>query len=418
MSSHDRGVPARTPLPSGAPLSPGGGADRRPTYRGDLYGQSALRDPYPTYRRLRNLAPAVWLRAQGMWAIAGFEDVRAALRASDVLVSGKGVAANDLMNGAVAPITLTSDGDTHQRRRGVLMQPVGPDPLKELRPRLEAEADRLVAGLATGEAFDAMGGFASHLPVTVVAELVGLKEGARQNMLGWAAAVFDLLGVLNLRGQAAIPQVMELARYAQALDRDQVEPGGWAARLFEAGDRGELSADEARNMVIDYVGPALDTTILATGQMLWRLATTPGAFDAVRADPGLIPGVVNEAVRMGSPIRGFTRYAATDYDAGGIVIPQGSRVLILFASANRDERRYPDPDTFDVRRNPRDHVGWGHGPHTCVGMHLARLEMEALLASLVRQVARIEVGRPRVAWNNVLQGFSALPARFYRERQP
>jgi cytochrome P450 len=347
-----------------------------------------------------------------MWAIGRFDDVRAALRSDTSLVSGRGVAANDVVNRAGNPITLTSDGDVHDRRRQVLIQPLTPTPLKDLKPRLEAEAARLVAELATGEPFEAMTRFAAHLPITVVAELVGLNEEARQNLLRWAAATFDVLGVMNARGVAAMPHVIELGRYIRNLARDSVAPGGWADRLFDAAERGELTPEEARAMVIDYVGPALDTTILATGHMIWRLATTPGAFESVRAEPALIPGVVNESVRMASPIRAFTRHAAEDYQLGEAIIPQGSRVLILFASANYDERHYPDPDTFDVRRNPRDHVGWGHGPHTCVGMHLARLEMEVLLASLAAGVERIEAGTPTLAINNVLQGFRTLPARF------
>src|SRR5271166_4734039 len=97
------------------------------------------------------------------------------------------------------------------------------------------------------------------------------------------------------------------------------------------------------------------------------------------------------------PHSGFTRYASADFPLESSLIPRGSRVLILYASANRDERRYPDPDGFDVRRNPRDHVGWGDGPHACVGMHLARLEMEILLQTLVDQVETIEVGVPELA---------------------
>jgi cytochrome P450 len=124
--------------------------------------------------------------------------------------------------------------------------------------------------------------------------------------------------------------------------------------------------------------------------------------------------VVNETVRLASPIRGFTRQAAHDFQIGDSTIPKGARALILFASANRDERRYANPDKFELSRNPRDHVGWGHGPHTCAGMHLARLEMEVLLGSLVKHIASIEVGKPVLLRNNVLQGFERLPAKFRR----
>ena len=386
----------------------------KPTFKGDLYGRAALRNSAPVYRKIRDLGPAVWLPGRRMWAIGRFDDVRAALRADNALVSGRGVAANDTINRADNPITLTSDGEVHDRRRRILMQPVASGPLRDLRARLETEADRLVSELANGETFDAMERFASHLPVNVVSDLVGLDEAGRKNMLRWAAATFNILGVMNARGLLAMPKLLELGRYIQGLSRDTVMPGSWAAGLFDAADRGELSHNEARAMVIDYVAPALDTTILATGHMVWRLANTPGAYETLRENPDLIPGVVNESVRLAAPIRSFTRYAATDYDMGEAVIPQGSRVLILYASANWDERHYPDPERFDVQRNPRDHVGWGHGAHTCVGMHLARLEMETLLRSLVASIKRIETGEPRLAWNNVLQGFKSLPTRFYR----
>lgn len=383
-----------------------------PTFEEDIYADAALDGPYPAYRRIRDLGPAVWMPVHAMWAIGRFEDVRLALRADEVLISGKGVAANALVNAAARPITLTSDGETHLRRRQVLIRPVTPAPLNALRGRLETEADALVGRLAGSGDFDAMPGFAAHLPLTIVAELVGLNDEGRRNMLRWAAATFDNLGVMNDLGKGALPAVTELGRYVMSLDRESVAPDGWAAGLFDAADRGELSPDEASAMVIDYVVPALDTTILATGEMLWRLATTPGAYEAVREEPRLIPSVVNESVRLGSPIKSFTRFVHAPYEVGGIVIPQGARVAILFASANRDERRYEDPDLFKVARNPRDHVGWGHGAHTCVGMHLARLEMEVLLAALVRQIARIEVDRPMRIRNNTLQGFESLPARF------
>lgn len=385
-------------------------------FRGDLYARAALRDPYPHYRTIRDSGPAVYMPRRKLWAVGRFDDVRAVLRADEVFVSGHGVGANGLVNGASSPITLTSDGETHMRRRRVLIQPVMPQPLKELRPRLEAEADRLVESHATGGTFDAMASVAAHLPVTIIAELVGLNEEGRTRMLRWAAATFDLLGVLNWRGLRAIPLLLQLKRYAERLDRKLVVPGGWADRLFDAADRGELTRAEANAMIIDYVGPALDTTILATGHMLWRLAVTPGAYEDLRADPALVPSVVNEAVRLASPIRGFTRHALSDFALGDTTIPKDARLLVLFASANRDERHYADPDAFDIRRNPRDHVGWGHGPHSCVGMHLARLEMEIVLGAVLRHVDRLEVDEPTFAYNNVLQGFKHLPMRFHRAK--
>lgn len=387
-----------------------------PELRVDPYGRAVVTDPYPFFSAVREAGPAVYLPRRKLWAIGRFDDVRAALRAHETLVSGQGVAANDFINKRSGPITLTADGADHDRRRKVLIQPVMPPSLAALRERIAAEADGVVARLTTGKAFESIGTFASHLPVTIVAELVGLNAYGQKRMLEWAAATFNALGVLNWLGLRGVSRLLGLLGYIKKLDRKAVTPGGWADRLFDAAERGELSRAEANAMVIDYVGPALDTTILASGHMLWRLAVTPGAYDALRADPKLIPGIVNESVRLSSPIKSFTRLAVADYDAGGTVIPKGSRIAVLFASANRDARHYERADDFDVTRNPRDHVGWGHGPHVCVGMHLARLEMELLLEALVKHVARIEVGAPTMIRNNVLQGFATLPATFHPVR--
>lgn len=116
--------------------------------------------------------------------------------------------------------------------------------------------------------------------------------------------------------------------------------------------------------------------------MFWQLATCSGAYNEVRENPALVPSVVNECVRLASPIRCFTRYAQLDFEFGGCMIPAGARAMVLYASANRDEIRYPQANEFQLDRNPRDQMAWGHGAHTCAGMHLARMEMEALLYAL------------------------------------
>jgi cytochrome P450 len=121
-------------------------------------------------------------------------------------------------------------------------------------------------------------------------------------------------------------------------------------------------------------------------------------------------------VRLSSPLRGFTRYCAKDHALSESTIPAGSRVWLLNASANRDERHYPDPDRFDIGRNPRDHLGWGHGVHSCLGIHLARLELEIVLEALAARVERIGAGSPTRLINNAAQGYATLPLRLHRAR--
>ena len=387
-------------------------SDRRPRFDGDLYSDAAIADPYPIYRAIRDLGPAVWLGAHGVWAIARFRDVRAALRADQVLVSGRGVALNDVVNANVSRVTLTTDGHVHRTLRRALMQPMMPSALVDVEAEIQQLADRLVAQLVTRASFDGIVDFAQHLPLSVVSRLVGLPEPGRLRMLEWAGATFDALGVMNERGQRGFPALLELARYVANLDRNQLRPDGWAARLFGAADQGQIEPGDVTGMLIDYVAPSLDTTILGTGHLLFQLGRHPAQWELVRANPALIPRAIDEALRLESPVRAFSRLAVKDYDVDGTTIPAGDRVLVLYASANRDERRYPDPELFDVTRDARDHLGFGHGVHRCAGSHLAELEMQSLLRAMVTRVRRIEIGEPVIALNNVLRGYSGFRVSF------
>ena len=390
---------------------------QRPELAIDLYSDEAIRDPHPLYRAIRDRAPAVWLPAHEVWAIGRYDDVRAALRADSVLVSGRGVALNDLVNGQPAVTTLTSDGDVHRRRRAVVIRPMLPSALADVRATIERLATEVVADLVTRDAFDGVADFARHLPVAVVSHLVGLPEAGRERMLDWAKATFDVLGPWNDRAQAAVGPFLEMTKYATNLARDALLPGGFAARMFAAAEAGELAAEDVRGLLIDYIAPSLDTTILGTGSLLYLLGRHRDQYDRVRSEPEAIPAAVHEALRYESPVRAFTRHAAEEYDAGGIPIPKGDRVLILYGAANRDERRYPDPDRFDVTRDARDHVAFGYGVHRCAGGFLAQLEMESLLRALATRVRRIEVGEPTWLASNVLRGYASFPAAFHAEQR-
>ena len=172
-----------------------------------------------------------------------------------------------------------------------------------------------------------------------------------------------------------------------------------------------LSQQEAIGALSAYIVPSLDTTILAKGHLLHDLATNPDQWEAIKAEPELIPSAVLESVRRNAVIRWFSRVAAEDYVAEGVLIPQGSRVMLLYGSANRDERRYVDPDRFDVRRDARDQLAWGAGAHMCAGLHLARMEMEVLVEALMEADATLTAGPPVMGDNRGLYGFAELPYR-------
>lgn len=383
-----------------------------PTSEIDLYSDHTLLNTQAVYLQLRSLGPVVYLSENALYAVTRFDAVRAALRADDVLLNGEGVAANEIINGAPKDTTLTSDGEAHNRRRNILRRPLVPNSLKALRDQVEQTADALVQELLARGSFCGVADFASALPISIVANLVGLSDQGRERMLEWAAATFNALGPLNPRCEEALPVALQAVEFVNQLTPDMVKEDGWAYRVLMSAQDGELTHVEACMMVMDYVAPSLDTTILATAHMLWRLGTTPGAYDALKANPALIESTVIETVRIASPIRCFTRYVQADYELAGYTIPAGARAAVLYASGNWDEQHYDGADQFRLDRNPRDQIGWGHGVHTCAGMHLARLEMESLLRAIICYVQEIEVGQPEYLLNNVLQGFTALPASF------
>ena len=158
----------------------------------------------------------------------------------------------------------------------------------------------------------------------------------------------------------------------------------------------------------DYLGPSLDTTILATGSMIALFAQHPDQWDKLRASPSQIPNAINEAMRLEGPAQGFTRVLTDDFSVENQRLNKGDRVLILFASANRDERHWEDPERFDITRRAAEQVGFGHGIHMCMGANLARLEMSAILSALIPRVERFELHDAERILNNVLRGYKSL----------
>jgi cytochrome P450 len=284
-----------------------------------------------------------------------------------------------------------------------------PRALEAIRPELEREAHVCIDPLVGRGPIEAMSTLASHLPTTIVSRMVGLPERARGKMLLWSKAIFNGIGPLNLRTLRSLPAVLGMMRTQKTLHPDEVRPGTWFDRLFALREAGELTDGEARGMFLDYVAPSLDTTIFATGHLLNRLARHPEAWEMLRADRSLVPSAVDESLRIDSVIRSFTRVAGRDAPLAGVSIPAGQRVVACYGGANRDPRRYADPDAFDITRDARDHLAFGHGPHACAGTRLARLEMETLLHALLDRVGRLEADAPTISMNNTLHGFSRLP---------
>jgi cytochrome P450 len=384
-----------------------------PTSNIDLYSDEIIQNPYPYYRELRAVGPAVRMSRHACWAIPRYQEVVAVLRDGELFSSAHGVTLNETGNRAQAGTMLASDDPLHMRMRRIFAEPLMPKALASLRAGFEHEADALAARLMAGGAFDAVSALACYLPLLLVRTLVGLPEAGRARMLEWASAMFDAFGPAdNARTQASFPVIAEVAQYlANPSTIANLVPGSWAARLFEFAARGELTHEQATTMLLDYTGPALDTTINATSAAIWLFAQHPDQWDLLRSDVSLIRGAIDEVIRMESPIRAFSRYVVRETDLGGVQLDAGSRVLVLYASANRDESRWADPERFDIQRGASAHVGFGHGPHLCAGMHLARMEITAILGALVRRVRRFELLGAERTVHNTLRGFRSLTVR-------
>lgn len=391
-----------------------------PTYGVDLFTPEALLDPFPHYRAIQDLGPVVRIEEPRVLALSRYHDVVKALQTPDILVSGQGTGFNSFINQKVAePGVLNSDGERHKRMRLPLMKYLSPVALKPLRDSLNEMMDAEVAGLVDGETRDAISTLAAYLPVKAVSELVGLPDEHRAKMIKWSAASFNVLGVIEQNGQI-LPELAddlalagEVMDYIRNLDPAELRPGSWSAELFQQVHDGGMSLADARVSLRAFVLPSLDTTINAMGNLLYLLGRYPDQYALVRENPALIPSAVYEGMRHSSIIRWFSRVAGEDYRAGDVFVPAGERIMILFGAANRDPRKYPDPDKFDVTRNPIDQLTWSAGPHLCAGKHLARMEMEALLAALVKHVARLEVDEPTRPVNRGIFGMNSLPIRLF-----
>lgn len=397
-------------------------ATEAPTYPFDLFTDEALEAANDHNRALRELGPVVWLEAHDAYVLPRYAEVRAALGNAGTFCSGRGVGLNDQINSRLGGRNLImTDGDVHKHLRNILARGLTPRALRHLEDDVWRLADDLVARLVERGRFDAVTDLARALPLTVVPDLVGWPEDARSHLLEWAAATFDVLGPMNQRAQAALQPVGAMMQFAAGAAADgNMRDGAVGAGIIDAVRRGEIDLDRAAALMVGYIAPSLDTTISAIGSAVWLFATHPEQWQRVRSDPSLIPNAFNEAVRIESPIRVFSRTTAEATRIGGTELPAGARVVIHFASANRDERQFVAADAFDVtRRNANQHVGFGYGVHGCAGQALARMEGHAVLHALAGRVDSFELTGPPVrSYNNLINAWANLPIRVRSVRTP
>lgn len=392
-----------------------------PTYPNDLFTDEALADSATHYAALRDLGPVVWLDAHEMYVLPRYTEAQAALLDAATYCSGQGAGLNHVINELTAGKNLiATDGDLHAKLRKIVAHDLTPRALRHLTERVEGLAQDLVQRLVDRGTFDGVEDLARALPLVVVPDLVGWPDHGRDHLLDWASATFDLLGPMNERAQRAVPNAQAMLKFAAEIAASgDMMPGSVGAGVIKAAEDGLIAREQAGSLMVGYLAPSLDTTISAIGSAVWLLGNHPEQWEALKADPSLIPNAFEEVVRLESPIRTFSRVNTVDVDFDGVVVPEGSRLMVHFGAANRDERQFDNADGFDItRKNAGDHIGFGYGVHGCAGQGLARMEGQAVLRAMTQHIDAFEIGTPVQGLNNLINAWASLPMTVTPSKRP
>ncbi|MGV9826489.1 cytochrome P450 [Gordonia sp. NPDC003429] len=382
----------------------------------DLFSEESLLDPYDDYRALHDIGEIAYLTKYDMWAVTRYDGVKRVLGNQDIFKSGDGIGMNDILNTAWAPFAPCLDGADHAPLRRVMMQTIGPKAASQYRDTIEAAANQLVDEVVAKGEFDAVTDFAQQLPTRVILDLIGLNPGSemRINLLHWATDSYNCCGPDGTFDDT-LPSMEKLYGFVlENMGEEGFRPGSIGAQTWEAAHKGMITPEQAFGILGGYATAGLDTTASAIGSLMMLFAKHPDQWEIVRDDPSLIPSAVLEGVRVESPAQWFTRVTTQDVEFGEVTVPEHTRMYHSYGAANRDERKYPDPARFDVRRNPADSLAFGFGVHTCMGKSLSNLEIFSLMTALTAKVDRIEpTGEPVRHVNNLIRSLESQPVRIH-----
>lgn len=352
-------------------------------------------DPYPHYAALRRDSPVCQVDPGGMWAVSRHDDIVAMLRdparfssrAFRAVWEPAWVGYNPL-----ARSILAMDGPTHTRLRALASRAVGPRAVARLEPAIRERAARLAAQI-DGEV-DLVEAFAAPLPAFVIATLLGLDPALGVRFKRWADDFLSVTPEPLDDGHAARVRgtIAELSAYMHAVigERRRAPVDDMVSELLRPDGDGQIMSDaEVLEFMIAILLGGLETTthLLATSAVY--LAEHPEMLARLRAEPSRVAGFVEEMLRYDGPSQTLPRVTTCEVTLAGVTIPAGSLVLALVGSAGRDERRFPDPDRFDLERGAAA-LNFGHGVHFCLGAALARMEAQIGIDALVRRFVAIE----------------------------
>ncbi len=389
-------------------------------------GTDFTRDPYPVYARLRAEGPVHPVRdpdGEDIWLIVGHDACRAAFvdprLSRDWRNSGNiGQIVNAEQDTPVLAHMLMSDPPDHTRLRRLVAREFTPRRIDALAPRIQQVTDELLDAMLAGpdRRTDLIGSFAFPLPMTVICELLGVPELDRDAFRGWSN---EMVARTSPEAEALAYQEMP-AYLAELIAAKRANPGddllsAMIHTLDEGGDR--LSPAELIGMSVLLLIAGHETTVNLIGNGMRALFAHPDQLADLRADFGLLDGAIEEMLRYDGPVETCTdRLALEDVEMGGVTIPAGSTVLIAMADADRDGERFAEPDRFDIRRDARGHIAFGHGLHYCLGAPLARLEGRIAIRSLLERCPDLaqDADEAELPWmpGLLIRGVRKLPVRW------
>jgi cytochrome P450 PksS len=390
-------------------------------------------NPYPYYARLRAEAPVhhTTLPTREMaWLVTRYDDVAAVLKDERFVkntanaLTPEQAARRPWFRKIFKPLQrnmLDLDPPDHTRLRALVSKAFIPRLVEQMRERIQRLTDDLLDAAQARGSVDLIHDFALPLPTTVIAEMLGVPVADRHKFHRWSNAL--LAAASSTWGMVkAVPNAWALMRYVRKIvKKRRADPQDdlvtALTRAEEAGDT--LSEDELVAMVFLLLVAGHETTVNLIGNGTLALLEHPDQMDRLRNDPALIKPAVEELLRYTSPVDMATeRYAREDVPVAGVTIPRGEMVFAVIASANRDERQFPNPDALDITREPNRHLSFGLGAHFCLGAPLARLEGQIAIGTLLRRVPdlRLTVAPDALRWRRglVLRGLEALPVAFGR----
>jgi len=403
-----------------------------PSTEFDPWSADFVAYPYAAYARLREQSPVVHFERTNQWLVSRYADVNALLRDRRLGRTYLHVATHAEMGRPEDPPHLDPfwhlirDGmldrepPDHTRLRRLVSKVFTPRTVERLRPRVQALADGLVDDLldagSDGSTVDLKSIVAEPLPVTVIAELLGVPDSDRHLLRPWSADIclmYELDPSAEYQQRAVRASVefsdylRELARVRRSDPREDLISD--LAQVVDDGER--LTEDELIGTCVLLLNAGHEATVNVTGNGWLALFRNPGELARLRADPvGLLPTAVEELMRYDTPLQMFERWVLEDIEVEGTRIPRGSEVALLFGSANHDPARFSDPTRLDLGRRDNPHISFGAGIHFCLGAPLARVELLESYGALLSRVPRLQlVAEPQWSPGYIIRGVESLP---------